>query len=170
MATGGKNLTHDEIWDDSALIESWNEALVEYKKYHSIHAKGGRLEDLEAEQLTEDQTRMEGVVETQSEDPHPGSRQQAQDSAAAVLSETTPATPAESGQEAPIVPPQAILGTVRDEGLKRLLMSWYYAGYYTGLYEGQQQQQQQPPQQQERQQTTATTTPSRQEGQEPGHQ
>jgi hypothetical protein len=31
---------------------------------------------------------------------------------------------------------------VRDEGLKKLLMSWYYAGYYTGLYEGQQQQQQ----------------------------
>jgi hypothetical protein len=29
--------------------------------------------------------------------------------------------------------------TVQDEGLKALLMSWYYAGYYTGLYEGQQQ-------------------------------
>jgi len=27
---------------------------------------------------------------------------------------------------------------VQDEGLKNLLMSWYYAGYYTGLYEGQQ--------------------------------
>lgn len=27
---------------------------------------------------------------------------------------------------------------VRDENLKKLLMSWYYAGYYTGLYEGQQ--------------------------------
>lgn len=30
-----------------------------------------------------------------------------------------------------------LMFTVRDEGLKRLLMSWYYAGYYTGLYEGQ---------------------------------
>lgn len=28
--------------------------------------------------------------------------------------------------------------TVRDEGMKNLLMSWYYAGYYTGLHEGQQ--------------------------------
>lgn len=27
---------------------------------------------------------------------------------------------------------------VQDEGLKNLMMSWYYAGYYTGLYEGQQ--------------------------------
>lgn len=27
---------------------------------------------------------------------------------------------------------------MQDEGLKKLLMSWYYAGYYTGLYEGKQ--------------------------------
>lgn len=59
------NLTHDEIWDDSALVESWNQALEEYKvsdspskmsrltrdshvrqKYHSIHASGGKVEDL----------------------------------------------------------------------------------------------------------------------------
>uniref|UniRef100_A0A0B7K124 Survival Motor Neuron Gemin2-binding domain-containing protein n=1 Tax=Bionectria ochroleuca TaxID=29856 RepID=A0A0B7K124_BIOOC len=73
MAQASSGLTHDEIWDDSALIESWNDALAEYKKYHSIHAKGGTLEDLERA--------------------------------------------AEAG----------------------LLMSWYYAGYYTGLYEGQQQ-------------------------------
>jgi hypothetical protein len=26
----------------------------------------------------------------------------------------------------------------QDEALKNLMMSWYYAGYYTGLYEGQQ--------------------------------
>jgi hypothetical protein len=28
------------------------------------------------------------------------------------------------------------LGAVHDEGLKNLLMAWYYAGYYTGLMEG----------------------------------
>ncbi|CAK7273547.1 hypothetical protein SEPCBS57363_005705 [Sporothrix epigloea] len=37
-----------------------------------------------------------------------------------------------------LLPPQTVLGGA-DEGLKKLLMSWYYAGYYTGLYEGQQQ-------------------------------
>lgn len=78
MATKGQQgLTHDEIWDDSALVDSWNEALEEYKvglvvllgpvilhlpgcrcrrfghfwltapqKYHSIHVKGGNVEDL----------------------------------------------------------------------------------------------------------------------------
>ena len=30
---------------------------------------------------------------------------------------------------------------VKDETLKNLMMSWYYAGYHTGLYEGQQQAQ-----------------------------
>lgn len=34
---------------------------------------------------------------------------------------------------------------VKDETLKNLMMSWYYAGYYTGLYEGQQQVQSTPP-------------------------
>jgi hypothetical protein len=29
--------------------------------------------------------------------------------------------------------------TVQDENLKNLMMSWYYAGYYTGLHAGQQQ-------------------------------
>ena len=27
---------------------------------------------------------------------------------------------------------------VKDDSLKNLMMSWYYAGYYTGLHEGQQ--------------------------------
>jgi hypothetical protein len=39
---------------------------------------------------------------------------------------------------------------VQNDDLKNLMMSWYYAGYYTGLFEGKQQgysmaqQQQQP--------------------------
>lgn len=31
MASGDQELTHDEIWDDSALIDSWDQALQEYK-------------------------------------------------------------------------------------------------------------------------------------------
>ncbi|KAF9493892.1 hypothetical protein BDN71DRAFT_1449521 [Pleurotus eryngii] len=29
-----RDLTHDEIWDDSALIEAWNAAAEEYETYH----------------------------------------------------------------------------------------------------------------------------------------
>lgn len=31
------------------------------------------------------------------------------------------------------------VGGVQDESLKNLMMAWYYAGYYTGLHEGQKQ-------------------------------
>lgn len=31
MAKGKEELSHEEIWDDSALIDSWNSALDEYK-------------------------------------------------------------------------------------------------------------------------------------------
>ena len=33
--------------------------------------------------------------------------------------------------------PHAISNGMQDETLKNLMMSWYYAGYYTGLYEAQ---------------------------------
>lgn len=48
------------------------------------------------------------------------------------VTETTPSL-------APPLPPH-LVGSVHDEGVKNLLMSWYYAGYYTGLYEGKGQQ------------------------------
>ncbi|KAK4895156.1 hypothetical protein LTR27_006765 [Elasticomyces elasticus] len=39
-----KGASHAEVWDDSALVNSWNEALEEYKKYHSLAAKGEKIE------------------------------------------------------------------------------------------------------------------------------
>lgn len=57
-----KGLSQAEIWDDSALLQSWDDALTEYKVsqgspsasslansiqlYHSIHARGERVEDV----------------------------------------------------------------------------------------------------------------------------
>jgi hypothetical protein len=65
MGPKQRDLTHEEIWDDSVLVDSWNDALKEYKvcppvcslpdvrirltyrqKYHSIHRNGGNVEDL----------------------------------------------------------------------------------------------------------------------------
>ncbi|KAK5162541.1 hypothetical protein LTR16_006092 [Cryomyces antarcticus] len=45
-------MSHNEVWDDSALLESWDEAVQEYKHYHSIHARGENVEEVvhEAEQ------------------------------------------------------------------------------------------------------------------------
>ena len=61
MGKKRKELSQAEIWDDSALLQSWDDALAEYKVippvtmfpffliplqfYHSIHARGERVED-----------------------------------------------------------------------------------------------------------------------------
>jgi len=39
-----QELSQEEVWDDSALVNSWNEALEEYKKYHSLAVKGEKIE------------------------------------------------------------------------------------------------------------------------------
>ena len=82
-----KPLTHDEIWDDSALLDSWDAAYEEYKvtspsllsvygsseefrelitlhkKYHSLHARGESVLDVlqaaEAEEFIEGDERGE---------------------------------------------------------------------------------------------------------------
>lgn len=62
MGKKRKQLSHAEIWDDSALVDCWNSALEEYQVrgpsrstsnvlmrsqfYHSIHARGERVEDV----------------------------------------------------------------------------------------------------------------------------
>ncbi|CAL5873984.1 uncharacterized protein PFLUO_LOCUS8269 [Penicillium psychrofluorescens] len=143
-----KALTHEEIWDDSALVRSWDEAVEEYQLYHSIHAKGENVEDVlrEAERvepsavdegdLAED-TPMEGG----SDEPAPDVPQSAQVSGVAPAEEGVPAVaPPASGMPMP----HPALTQVQDEGLKNLMMAWYFAGYYTGLHEGQQQGKQQP--------------------------
>ncbi|KAI0855488.1 hypothetical protein F4860DRAFT_519802 [Xylaria cubensis] len=141
MASGEQELTHNEIWDDSALIDSWDQALEEYKKYHSIHRNGGNVKDLlkpkeeetsDAKQslLEIDEASDRGRLETTSEmkKENLNIRQETGNVA------TQHSQPRASGHP---LAPAGLLGTVRDEGLKRLLMSWYYAGYYTGYYEGQ---------------------------------
>ncbi|KAF6841315.1 survival motor neuron-like protein 1 [Colletotrichum musicola] len=156
MAGNNVEMTHAEMWDDSALIESWNEALAEYKKYHSIHAKGGRLEDLDLQEKSEPQTRKTVDSETEAGDRpeiagdvDEASKTKGADGSTDVHSEEgvpiAKAIPGHGGSVAgpATMGPQSLLGSVQDEGLKRLLMSWYYAGYYTGLYEGQQQERQQ---------------------------
>ncbi|KAK4135568.1 hypothetical protein BT67DRAFT_376532 [Trichocladium antarcticum] len=156
---------HEEIWDDSALVDSWNQALDEYKKYHSIHARGGTVDDLPGDMYAP------AIPNTRETTPRAGTLGHSEPIGQGIdqaeegeVDETVPM--AESDETShPTIPdpqgsvdakkqgdtvaairpaafppgPQMLLGTVQDEELKKLLMSWYYAGYYTGLYEGKQQ-------------------------------
>ncbi|KAK5138293.1 hypothetical protein LTR08_003354 [Meristemomyces frigidus] len=139
-----QELKHEEVWDDSALVNSWNEALSEYKKYHSLAAKGEKV-NVTLDRVEEDITDVvasQAVDEEKEEKPKHDHDQPAMTNGHAIYSK--PERPATSPTEAHQVPnaptmlPQALLNTVQDEGMRNLMMSWYYAGYYTGLYEGQQ--------------------------------
>ncbi|KAK3055310.1 hypothetical protein LTR09_003863 [Extremus antarcticus] len=142
----GAAIQHTEVWDDSALVNSWNEAFEEYKKYHSLAVKGEKV-DLAAENAK--RALVNGVVETQAaaeEDVSatlPGASSTSRITNNVARAEQT----AVSAQQAAAVSngaatlpiPQALMATVNDGDMKNLMMSWYYAGYYTGLYEGKQQ-------------------------------
>ncbi|KAJ5231474.1 uncharacterized protein N7469_006062 [Penicillium citrinum] len=152
--------THEEIWDDSALVRSWDEAVEEYQLYHSIHAKGENVEDVlkeaedagitQGDDMDEDVVLEESTVEV-TEQPMPKVETQAepdyepQDTPMNQENSARQSFPAAGPKAAPptgtMPMPEAVMANVQDENLKRLMMSWYFAGYYTGLYEGQQQAQ-----------------------------
>ncbi|KAK4541274.1 hypothetical protein LTR36_008190 [Oleoguttula mirabilis] len=136
-----KDLSHEEVWDDSALVNSWNDALEEYKKYHSLAAKGEMvdlvLDKAEAGLLDEEEpetVKPEQPTRPQKQPPLTnGDAVQATSDGPTAAGAQTP-----HAQAAPATMPLALLNNVQDDGLKNIMMSWYYAGYYTGLYEGQQ--------------------------------
>ncbi|KAF2707026.1 hypothetical protein K504DRAFT_458492 [Pleomassaria siparia CBS 279.74] len=147
----GINLNDENAWDDSVLINSWDEALNEYKKYYSIQAQGKRLEDVlskeELRQLTEEHGDLMEEVTEETRSAAAG-----QDAAGASQAEEattlghqgdTAETQLPPQHDGPLTAsmsmPQALVGSVHDQNLKNLMMSWYYAGYYTGLHAGQQQ-------------------------------
>lgn len=147
MTSIEENLTHEEIWDDSALVNSWNDALEEYKKYHSIHSKGGNVDDLlengsiiTLDAKEETKIPQPPIVDSAGEQQEWGS-QKAPTSHEDNGKRETQHVPA----GAAAVIPAPLLGSVRDESLKKLLMSWYYAGYYTGYHEAQRDQSSNPP-------------------------
>ncbi|KAG9889049.1 hypothetical protein KCU98_g16063, partial [Aureobasidium melanogenum] len=148
-----KQLSENEIWDDSALVHSWNEALEEYKKYHSMSARGERVEDVldavekEEEAQSTINTKTENVDTTTGLPPWEAVQGPAVEEVRETIQELKEDSNIEPVDVHPIqnsnhnqAPPgvaQVLLDSVQDEGLKALMTSWYFAGYYTGLYEGQ---------------------------------
>ncbi|KAF2771329.1 hypothetical protein EJ03DRAFT_38967 [Teratosphaeria nubilosa] len=138
-----RHLSHAEVWDDSVLVKSWNEALAEYKQYHSLAAKGEKI-DIVPDEAEEGEVEDAAAEDETAHDQDVTVEQPPQVNGA----EAEPATalPANGMAAPPVAPalpggaavPQALMSTVQDEGLKNIMMSWYYAGYYTGVYEGQQ--------------------------------
>ncbi|KAL1612235.1 hypothetical protein SLS60_000459 [Paraconiothyrium brasiliense] len=162
----GISLDDRSAWDDSALINSWDDAVAEYQKYHSISKSGKRLEDVLTEEelerlrgdygdLLQERTGsgVDPITDPDATDPAPPQGQTdgeqlsrvgdagVKDRAPPVTEGSAEATGTDRPHDGPFSAsmPHALLGSVRDENMKNLMMSWYYAGYYTGLVAGQQQ-------------------------------
>ncbi|PHH68470.1 hypothetical protein CDD82_538 [Ophiocordyceps australis] len=155
--TAAKNQAEqNSIWDDSVLIDSWNQALEEYKKYHSIHAKGGSLSDFEREfpsgcldACKQEDDQADGLAEPigpKVDDARAllAGHDHPEDKLTIGEHQVPRGLAAEGGDKLPTMLPahEALVGSGLDEDVKRMMMSWYYAGYYTGLYEGRKQAQQ----------------------------
>ncbi|MCJ1290486.1 hypothetical protein MMC34_002024 [Xylographa carneopallida] len=168
MGKKGKALSQEEIWDDSALIQSWDDALDEYKLYHSIHARGERVEDVllaaqgEEQLMTTDCSLLvDGVTARPNHRPGDESLIDGElEGTEAVMSNSLqpdiedqeipstkphiPIRPPETNipelaQNLSSIPQGVVAASTQDEAQKNLMMSWYWAGYYTGFHEGQKQ-------------------------------
>ncbi|KAJ5882115.1 uncharacterized protein N7529_000787 [Penicillium soppii] len=146
----GKNknvsLTHEEIWDDSALVQSWDDAVEEYQLYHSIHAKGENIEDvLKSAEENGTAAETKNVEEEAESVAEKDANPESEDVAMVIEESTSESAPkvsqpvATSTEVSTGAMPHPVMANIKDEALKNLMMSWYYAGYYTGLHEGQQQ-------------------------------
>ncbi len=136
--------------------------LTEAQKYHSIHSQGQTVHDA-IENLDDSGEDSETAHDTIQMDTIGPTKDGADDADLELLEDgelkdigseriednPTKAAPTTAGSERthnearrdqhPSVPdvPIAVAQGGQDEALKNLMMSWYYAGYYTGLYEGQ---------------------------------
>ncbi|QSS51558.1 SMN domain-containing protein [Histoplasma capsulatum var. duboisii H88] len=159
-----KPLTQEEIWDDSALVQSWDDAVEEYNLYHSIQARGESVDEVlraedariraedEAtfgEHAAEDPPHAHPVAEFESVDEEANDQDMEMEAGTDSHGAQQEASSAKKSPEAnrtagggfatmPQLVSQGDDASSADKALKNLMMAWYFAGYYTGLYEGQQ--------------------------------
>ncbi|RVX73132.1 hypothetical protein B0A52_02259 [Exophiala mesophila] len=177
-----------EIWDDSALLRSWDDAVKEYEYYHSIHARGEDVEKIlreaeagetdvdttsqdvsmdpggweevkgDAALLRRDANLDDGTHLAQQEtvgvNHETSAHSQDDNGASATRTKTDEAVPSTSNVPSTgsnsLIGPQIPLpsnntaadsSTSQDQTLENIKMAYYWAGYYSGLHDGQRQSQ-----------------------------
>lgn len=134
------------------------------QKYHSIHARGERVEDaikgfeshdenvdLSSETVLGPQAgakgdtaaieHLEELEDGEVDEVDEGEVERSNDYAVNEIPQNynhkqTPHQTLNYKTSSPPGMPAAVTAGVNNEPLRNLMMSWYYAGYYTGFYEG----------------------------------
>lgn len=138
-----RELTHDEIWDDSALIDAWNSAAAEYEAFNG---KGKDWKDQPVKKsplwynVPPDPEKIKARQAKANPAPTPAVEAEA-DSQPIDFSTFVPthdpslgfpasAPPMQNGQvQAPLNTPIS-----RDEAFNRALNAMYWTGYWTAIY------------------------------------
>lgn len=138
-----RELTHEEIWDDSALIDAWNSATAEYEAFHgkthdwkSTTVKKSSLSSKEKAK-TPDSTKV-----TSAETPSQAAATEEEDSAPLDFDTFVPSydpslpvpSEAPAAPESFFIPAPSTTMVSRDEAFSRALSAMYWGGYWTAVY------------------------------------
>ncbi|KAF7986142.1 hypothetical protein HWV62_38506 [Athelia sp. TMB] len=154
-----RELTHDEIWDDSALIDAWNAASEEYEAYHGPD-KGWKKEPTHKSPLwynvppSPSSLKKSQAAATPSSAPGPstGPAETPDDSRPLNFDTFVPNHDASLAVSAPPYPAGGLpdysgshlaaeseVMVSQDEAFTRAMGAMYWAGYYTAVYHRQNQ-------------------------------
>lgn len=146
----GRDLTHDEIWDDSALIDAWNAATEEYEAYNGPD-KGWKTEPVHKSPLWYNVPLTKGKAVTVPKskeslvpdtsdmnegDSHPLNFDTFVPSHNPSLDLSIPEPPSISGPDSAAQflnePPGPAV--TQDEAFTRAMGAMYWTGYWTAMY------------------------------------
>ncbi|KAI0344276.1 hypothetical protein BDW22DRAFT_1355625 [Trametopsis cervina] len=142
-----RELTHEEIWDDSALIDAWNSATAEYETYHGRN-KNWKSEPVKKSPLWYNVPPAEKPVNGQTSDITAAEFSTQEDSTPLnfetfvpthdpALFPGIPSTQSavhDSAYHQDYLPTTAGATTSQDEAFSRALSATYWAGYWTAVY------------------------------------
>jgi len=140
-----RELTHDEIWDDSALIAAWESATAEYESYHG---KGKQWKEEPAKKsplwynVPPDPAKLKksAVVPQapQNTRPDPDNSHPLNFDTFVPIHDPSLAQALQPALEPNGLPPVPGEHVSRDEAFNRALGAMYWAGYWTAVYHGHQ--------------------------------
>ncbi|KAI0002895.1 hypothetical protein BJV74DRAFT_813925 [Russula compacta] len=136
-----RELTYDEIWDDSALIAAWESATVEYEAYHG-KGKDWKTEPAKKSPLwynvPPDPSKLkmsaEVVQESGAMKPDPENSRPLDFETFVPNHDPSLAQPSQQAFDTYGIPPAPGEYVSRDEAFNRALGAMYWAGYWTAVY------------------------------------
>lgn len=138
-----RELSHEEIWDDSALIDAWNSATAEYEAFHG-NTQDWKSTTVKKSALSKEKAKTSNSTKAASTEAASQVAAAEEEDSAPLDFDTfvpsyDPSLPVPS--EAPaapessfFIPAPSTTMVSRDEAFSRALSAMYWGGYWTAVY------------------------------------